>query len=278
MPRISPWRSVKEMSRDMRARQRADIEHDRLADLAGARRIGVGDVAAGHQPDDLPLVGIGDGAGRHGAAVAHDGDAVADAHHLVHAVRDVEDGAAAKRAVRRSRANSRSDSSPVRAAVGSSMTKIEAALPPPLTSVLAMRTSIWSPVLSRAIFLCGSMSGICSRASASRAPRLIDFQSTRAPKPPRIGLAEEDVLRHRQLRNDVQLLVDEAQPVREGGLRAVEPDLDAVDRDRRAVGRDDAGEDLDQRRSCRRRSRPSGREPRRPASSSDASTSAGTPE
>ena len=33
------------------------------------------------------------------------------------------------------------------AAVGSSMTKIEAALPPSLTSVLAIRTSIWSPVL-----------------------------------------------------------------------------------------------------------------------------------
>src|SRR5436189_174074 len=46
-------------------------------------------------------------------------------------------------------ANSRSASSPVSAAVGSSMTNIRAGAPSPLASVLAILTSIWSPVVRR---------------------------------------------------------------------------------------------------------------------------------
>ena len=201
-----------------------------------------------------------------GAAVAHDGDAVADPHHLVHAVRDVEDGAAGSAQLPdhrkqpfgflagQGRGRLVHDEDRSRAAAIADQRAGDAD-----QHLVAGATAAPSSCAGR----CRMMPQPGERFARAAVDRLPVDQGA---EPPRIGLAEKHVLGHRQLRNDVQFLVDEAQPDarrRLAGCRA--GPRRRRSRSPRVSARDDAGQDLDQRRSCRRRSRPSARGPRRPS-------------
>ena len=142
--------------------------------------------------------------------------------------------------------NSRSDSSPVSAAVGSSMTKMRAGAVSSSRKAAAILTSIRSPT--------GSFETIVSGRDVLDAERGKRRARARVERPPideaeaaRIGAAEKDVLGHAEARDDVQFLMDEAQAAPMRLVRAAERSRRAVDPDLAAVGRDRAGEDLDQR-------------------------------
>ena len=189
---------------------------------------------------------------------------------LLEAVGDVDDRHAAPRAARGS-ANSRSTSASASAAVGSSMIRTRASR----ESALAISTSCCSPTRSeptgrRRVDLHAER-GRASRGRCGPSPA-----GRRCAAGPRLA-AEGEVLRHGERRDQVQLLVDRgdagawasAGPAKRTGS-PVEDDLAVV------VG-DDAGEDLDQRATSRRRSRRAGRAPHPPAGSRSTPRRARTP-
>ena len=138
--------------------------------------------------------------------------------------------------------NSRSDSSPVSAAVGSSMTKMRARADSSSRKAAAILTSIRSPTGSFATIVFGR-----EVLDAERGQRGAGARVERSPvdeaEAARIDAAEKDVLGDAEARDDVQLLMDESEaaPMRllraaERSRRAVDPDLAAVRREPRRRG------------------------------------------
>ena len=177
------------------------------------------------------------------AAVAQHGDGVAELEHLAVAVAD-EDRRRRPRAATERIANSRAASSALSAAVGSSNTSTRG---PAASAPWRSRRAGAAPASARRRALDSGMSptisaprarrAISSPAPSSIAPRLRDLPS------------ERDVLGHREVGEQAEVLVDDADPVvvgvggrRRGGSRS------PSELDRPVVGRLVAGEDLEQRR------------------------------
>ena len=136
--------------------------------------------------------------------------------------------------------NSTCASGSVSAAVGSSRIRMRQSS----VSALAISTSCWLEIESVPTSTAGSIG--LSGASAARA-RSCSARVVHEPFPARVDLGHEDVLGHRHVRAERDLLVDEADPEflrprRRGDLHRL-----AVQDDLAAVGAQDAVDDVHQR-------------------------------
>ena len=177
------------------ARVRAGADSDRLTSRSAISRTSSG---TGH---------VGDVARRHVAAVAQHRDALADAEHLLHPVRDVDDGDAAARSDARSSRTAgrpRARSAPMSARPSRGCARRRTAPGRPRPSAAARDASVRTGAsrIDR---------HAQRRRGFARASRRIVAQSTHAG-PARRRLAEEDVLRDREVRHEAELLVDGADP------------------------------------------------------------------
>ena len=127
------------------------------------------------------------------------------------------------------------------------------------TSALAISTTCCSDTLSSATRERASMRSKPKFAS-SAGRRLIGLRPVDNPFRAAVRhLAEQDVLRDAEVRKQAQFLIDGADPEFDGVARIANGDRLAIEENRPGVGRRRAGEDLDQRRLCPRRSRRTGR-------------------
>ena len=138
--------------------------------------------------------------------------------------------------------NRRSTSTADSAAVGSSITITRASS----ESAFAISTSCCSAIESPRAIRSGSSrhaEALEDRVRLRAHGAAIDAPARKERLPP-----DEDVLDHGQVGEQRRLLVDDCDPRLDGGSRAAQRDLDAVDEQPPAVRGVDAGEDLDQRR------------------------------
>ena len=157
-------------------------------------------------------------------AVAQHGDAVAEAEDLVHLVRDVDDRDAALLQVAQSSRKSRSTASSKSELVGSSMSRMRAFM----LSARAMASSCRCPIESDST----------RRPARNRAPPVEERPAEAVDGSAGIAeIADDDVLAGGEGREQVELLVDDAdaEPLRV--LRIADADRLSVDRDPRAIGR-----------------------------------------
>ena len=157
---------------DAGAGQPVDHEHV-VADLGRKLREQLGDVPADHLPHEFVDARLGDRRGRDVAAVAHDGDGVAEGEHLVEPVRDEQQRAAlvAQAAGHREQPL---DLDAASAAVGSSMISTRA------SSEIAFAISMicWSAIERPSVTRSGSIE-TPSRAKISCASARIALRSMR---------------------------------------------------------------------------------------------------
>ena len=211
----------------------------------GARRMrGRGDadlLAADHGADDGVAAEHRDRLRQHVRAVAEDGHAVGEQHHLVDAVRDVDDRdagpgellddleqpLASRPAKRGGRLVHDEDARRQRQRLGD---LDQLLLADPQARRCAPRGR-----------------GRCRAGQQLARRRDRSLRSTIRPARQRLA-AEKDVRRDAQLRDEVELLVDDGDARRLGVAHACEADRLAGDPDLAVIGRVDAGEDLHQRR------------------------------
>ena len=140
--------------------------------------------------------------------------------------------------------NSTRVSRSVSAAVGSSRMRMRQSS----VSALAISTSCWLEIDSVLTRTVGSIGLSC--ASASRA-RAYEIPVVHEPFPAGVDLRHEDVLGHRHVRTERDLLVDESDAEFLGAGRRGDLDRLAVEEDLAAVGPEDAVDDVHQRRLSR---------------------------
>ena len=143
--------------------------------------------------------------------------------------------------------NSRSASAWLSAAVGSSMTKMRPGGVPSSTKVEAILTMRRSPTGRRAENGLGRDVGDAEGGERGAGALVQRPPVDEAAETRRIGAAEVEVLGDAEPRQHVQFLVQEPETEPMRVARARDRDRPAVEGDRSAVGRDDAGEDPDER-------------------------------
>ena len=179
---------------DPRCREVLDREADRARRTVAAAPSMLGNIRTpGHRSMSCRLGGVFHVQRRAGLAVAQDRDAVGDRQHLVEPVRDIDDRRIRARAASSTIRNSRLDSSPVSAAVGSSMTKMRAGAVRVLEE--GGRDLDEHSVAGRQ-FRYDRLGCECPRRRAWRAPRLRAHgaRASRRDRAARIGAPEKDVL------------------------------------------------------------------------------------
>ena len=253
MPRISPaWRSKRRRRQARRRRGgRRRSSASRPADATSTtaprgRRVGDARGRSRARPSRAMSRSRStrrDRRGQHVAAVAQHGDAVGELHDLVDAVRDVDDRHAFGRRVRRTIPNSRCALGR-RQGRGRLVHDQDAGLratAPWRSRPAAARRRAAPPTGRR-----GS-SVDAERAQAARAAAALPRRSTK--RPARSGSRPRKMLSAtRQLRHEVELLVDDGDAGARGLAGAGEPHRLAVDRDLAVIVGIDAGQDLHQRR------------------------------
>ena len=222
-------------------RQPLDLERDVAAARAvAARREHLAERAPDHAADDLVAVRRARLARGHDAAVLHDRDAVAEAEHVGQLVRDVDDGGAAVAQLahhpeevlvrfRRQRGGRLVHDDQPRAVV--------------------QRAGDLGQLLVGDRQLAGDPARVEARADDLEQLGRAPAHAALVEHPGAAQLvAEEDVGRHAQLRDQAELLVDDDDVGAERVAGVAEVDDLAVEVDLALVGLVDAGDDLRQRR------------------------------
>ncbi len=200
-----------------------------------------GHFAIGHEPDQLRGGHVGDVARRHVAAVAQHRHAMADAEHLVHPVRDVDDRHAA-RCQARDRGEQLADFP-----LAQGRCRLVHHQQP---GIVRQRPRHFHHLLLR------QPEAVHRRVAIDRHAQAIENTACISPHPPEVDdtgparrrLAEKDVLGDGEVRHEAQLLIDGADPEPSRSQRAAELDRSAVEEDLAGVGSHRAAEDLHQRR------------------------------
>ena len=202
-PRTSPRRSWSVAARGLppAAGEVVHLEHD-FARHARRARVEVFDVAADHQRDDPILRRVAGRAAADGPAVAKDGEAVGDLRHLLEEVGDVDD----RQPLRPQPADEVEQVADVADGSGcwsARRARARGSRSPPRgrsRPSAATRSTARRPARPAG----------CRRGRASPAPRPRARRTSpqRTSGPRRRLHAEQDVLHHRQVRRERQLLVD----------------------------------------------------------------------
>ena len=191
-PRISPCAQFKREVLQSAAVDPMGREHDPVSFV---RRDGVNRrrrLVPGHQLNQLRLGRLPAGKRRPRFAVAQDADRVGDGEDLVEPMRNVKDPAAPRVATNSIMRKSLADSSPVNAAVGSSITKMRAGAPESSRKAAAILTSIRSPTERRDMLVSGAEVINTERLERRTGPR-VERPPVDQSKAVRIAAAEENV-------------------------------------------------------------------------------------
>ena len=238
MPRISPRRSTNDIP-ERTAAEPLDAQ-EFLAARVRAARIVVAHVPVRHQTDQLRHGNVHDIPRGHVASVAEDGHALPDAKHLLHPVRDVHHGHAAC-----GQASDRVEQLPDlalaqggRRLVHDEDARLVGQRPCDLDHLLLREPEAAHAGIGIQRY---TQIGEYSRCLTPH-PRPVEHAG-----PPGRGLAQEDVLRHGEVWNETELLIDRADAELSRPVRIAEIGRTAVEEDLASVPAHGTAEDLHQR-------------------------------